>query len=187
MPKYFAIFIIFSLTISGCGNASIWGVAQTPTAQSAETLTPLIDPLAGSGDPIIFPTSTTPPIFETQAAYTPTTQPVTIVETSASPSIDIAPYLYYAQSGDMLSAVAARFNVAEADIISDADLTKTTLIDTGVLLVIPNQISEGTTPNIQIMPDAEVVYSPTGVDFDTEAFVKSQSGYLSSYRDYLGS
>jgi LasA protease len=189
MPRHFAILVIFSLILSACGNNPVWGVMPTPTTQSNSANTPLTDPLAGTNDPIIFPTSTTPPIFETQAAYTATIQPASIIDEtpSSAPSTDLAPYLYYAQSGDMLSAVAARFNVAEAEIISDADLTKTTLIDTGVLLVIPNQINEATTPNVQILPDAEVVYSPTGVDFDTEAFVNSQNGYLSSYRDYLGS
>ncbi|NJN79913.1 MAG: hypothetical protein HC797_05255, partial [Anaerolineales bacterium] len=96
--------------------------------------------------------------------------------------------MYYAQSGDMLAAIAKRFNVTdEAEIISDADLTKTTLIDTGVLLVIPNRIDELVTPNIQIMPDAEIVYSPTALDFEIKEFVTSQNGYLSKYRDYLGS
>ncbi|MBL8049966.1 MAG: M23 family metallopeptidase [Anaerolineales bacterium] len=189
MPRIFAILIIISLTISACGNSSVWGVVPTPTAESAIQNTPLTDPLAGSSDPIIFPTSTTPPIFETQLAYTPTPQIISAnnnTPTSAPPLNDAAPFLYYAQSGDMLAAVAKRFNVNEAEIISDADLTKTTLIDAGVLLVIPNRINEPTTPNIQIMPDAEIVYSPTGLDFDTEAYVKSQNGYLSSYRDYLG-
>jgi hypothetical protein len=87
----------------------------------------------------------------------------------------------------MLSAVATRFNVNESEIVSDADLTKTTLIEPGTLLIIPNRISEATTPNIQLLPDAEFVYSATALDFDTEAFVKSQNGYLSSFRDYLGS
>ncbi|MFN3490973.1 MAG: M23 family metallopeptidase [Anaerolineales bacterium] len=190
MLRVFIIFIIITLIISACGNSSVWGVAPTPTPDAALQQTPLIDPLAGASDPITFPTSTTPPQFETQAAYTPTPQIISFditPTTTTSPLNDAAPFLYYAQSGDMLAAVASRFNVNEAEIISDADLTRTTLIDTGVLLVIPNRINEPTTPNIQIMPDAEIVYSPTALDFDIEEYVKSQNGYLTSYRDYLGS
>ena len=104
-----------------------------------------------------------------------------------TPSTDAAPFLYYAQSGDMLSAIAKRFGVEESEITSDADLTKTTLIDPGTLLIIPNRIYEPTTPNIQIMPDAEIVFSVTAADFDVESFVKKQGGYLASFRDYLGS
>lgn len=189
MPRILAIFIVISLTISACGNSSVWGVVPTPTAESAFQSTPQPDPLAGSNDPIIFPTSTTPPQFETQSAYTPTPQIISFEEVTPTNTLalnDAAPFLYYAQSGDMLAAIAKRFNVNEAEIISDADLTKTTLIDTGVLLVIPNRINEPATPNIQIMPDAEIVYSPTSLDFDIEAYVRSQNGYLSNYRDYLG-
>ncbi len=189
MPRAFILTIIFSLTLSACGHSSVWGIAPTPTPQSNIPQTPLTDPLAGANDPIIFPTSTTPPQFETQAAYTPTPQIISFeITPTHTPALnDAAPFLYYAQSGDMLSAVAARFNVNEAEIISDADLTKTTLIDPGVLLVIPNRINEPTTPNIQIMPDAEIVYSPTALDFDIEQYVNEQNGYLSKYRDYLGS
>lgn len=190
MPRHFTVFIILSLIISACGNSSVWGVAPTPTAYDAKLQTPQTDPLAGTNDPIVFPTSTTPPQIETQSAYTATPQIISfeISPTNTLSPNDNTPFLYYAQSGDMLSAIAHRFNVKnEAEIISDADLTKTTLIDAGVLLVIPNRINEATTPNIQIMPDAEVVYSPSALDFDIEEYVKSQNGYLSTYRDYLGS
>jgi LasA protease len=194
MQRIFAILIAISLTISACGTSpSIWGVAPTPTV-FAPPSTPQPDPFAGSSDPIIFPTSTTPPFIATENANpleTPLTESL-IAQTEPTftpppPLNDAAPFLYYAQGGDMLSAIAARFNVSETEIISDADLTKTTLIDPGVLLVIPNRINEATTPNIQLLPDAEFVYSATALDFDTETYVKSQNGYLNTFRDYLGS
>ncbi|GAB4496756.1 MAG: hypothetical protein OHK003_02970 [Anaerolineales bacterium] len=191
MQRILAVLIAGSLTISACGTSpSIWGVAYTPTPSSPQA-TPLIDPFTYQDDPIIFPTSTVPPFIETQNAVTP--EPTENKPAQTEPTVpvaplnDAAPFLYYAQSGDMLSAVAARFNVNESEIISDADLTKTTLIDPGTLLVIPNRINEATTPNIQLLPDAEFVYSAAALDFDTEAFVKGQNGYLSNFRDYLGS
>src|SRR5690606_33014140 len=96
-------------------------------------------------------------------------------------------FLYYSQSGDMLSAIASRFSVSEEEIVSDTDLTRSTLLEPGTLLIIPNRINEATTPNIQIMPDAEVVYSATALNFDTKQYVQEQGGYLSTFRDYLGS
>ncbi|MBI2333054.1 MAG: LysM peptidoglycan-binding domain-containing protein [Chloroflexi bacterium] len=192
MRRTLAIFIAVSLTISACGTSpSIWGVASTPTPYSSQTA-PLVDPFAFQDDPIIFPTSTIPPFIETGNALTPSPQvteanPQTEPSVTVAPLNDAAPFLYYAQSGDMLAAVAARFGVSETEIISDADLTKTTLIDPGTLLVIPNRINEATTPNIQLLPDAEFVFSATGLGFDTKAYVKEQGGYLSSFRDYLGS
>lgn len=191
MRRTFAIITAFSLTISACGTSpSIWGIQSTPTADASNVEAPLFDPFLIQDSPIIFPTSTIPPFIETQSAYTPTPQapesssdePVAV-----QPASETAPFLYYAQSGDMLSAIANRFGVDETEIISDADLTKTTLISPGTLLVIPNRINEATTPNEQIMPDSEVVFSATALEFDTETYVKDQNGYLSNFRDYLGS
>lgn len=192
MPRILAIFIVITLTLAACSTSpSIWGVAYTPTPSFAMEATPLpYDPIAVQNDPIIFPTSTTPPFLVTESAAEqtpPTIVPAEVEATSTQIVNDAAPFLYYAQSGDMLSAIAKRFNVSETEIISDADLTRTTLIDPGTLLVIPNRINEPTTPNIQLLPDAEFVYSATALDFDTEKYVKSQNGYLSTFRDYLGS
>jgi len=198
MYRTLAILIILSLTLSACApsSISIWGVVQTPTPDLQYPATPLFDPFAVQDSPIIFPTSTTPPQIETEASYTATpigtpngTPPVTGAITAVSPQVsyDTAPFLYYAQSGDMLSAVASRFGVEESEITSDADLTKTTLIDPGTLLVIPNRITEAMSPNIQIMPDAEIIFSFTAADFDVKEYVQQAGGYLSKFKDYLGS
>ncbi len=201
MYRIFAIIIVLSLSLSACAaSPSIWGVPQTPTADGTLIIPPSqtpppLDPFAVQDDPIIFPTSTTPPAIATNAVIALTPQSTTSsIETINTPTAtlsidttDAAPFLYYAQSGDMLSAVANRFGVKESEITSNADLTKTTLIDPSTLLVIPNRINELTTPNIQIMPDAEIIFSITAAEFDIEEFVDQQNGYLSDFEDYLGS
>ena len=195
MHRLIAIIAILSLTLSACSSApSIWGVPPTPTS-AVSTQDPLpLDPFAGQNDPIIFPTSTTPPSIATEtpiiiasSAVPNSTVAVNTPTATRTPVYDTAPYLYYAQSGDMLSAVANRFGVEETEITSSADLTKTTLIDPGTLLVIPNHITEPTSPNIQIMPDAEVIFSITATDFDIKEYVQNANGYLSDFKDYLGS
>ncbi|MBI3161935.1 MAG: M23 family metallopeptidase [Chloroflexi bacterium] len=193
MKRIFVIPIIFSLTISACGSTpSIWGIPQTPTPNlTTENPRPdPIDPFAVSDDPIIFPTSTIPPFIATELSYTSTPTPdgaAPIILPTYTLSYDGAPFLYYAQSGDMLSAVAGRFGVDETEITSDADLTKTTLIDAGTLLVIPNRINEEMTPNVQLMPDAEIIFSASAIDFDVNQYVQDAGGYLSTFNDYLGS
>ena len=191
MQRIFVICIILSLTVSACGSEpSIWGVAQTPTPDALNPNASSLDPFAVQDNPIIFPTSTTPPSIVTENSYTATPTPngaAPIIVPTYTASSDTAPFLYYAQSGDMLSAVASRFGVQESEITSDADLTKTTLIDPGTLLIIPNRITEAMTPNVQIMPDAEVIFSFTSANFDVNAFVKQAHGYLSTFKDYLGS
>ena len=193
MYRIYVIFVILSLTLSGCAPVSIqlWGVVQTPTPGAS-----LFDPFVVQDIPFIVPTSTIPPRTEIGTPYISTaTAPANgtspIVEltpvVTALPTFEIAPILYYAQSGDMLSAVANRFGVKESEIVSDADLTKAKLIDAGTLLIIPDRLTEEMTPNIQIMPDAEVIFSFTSADFNVEDYVQQSGGYLATFRDYLGS
>jgi hypothetical protein len=127
MYRTYVILVILSLVLSACSPASIsiWGVAQTPTPDSLNPVAAPqgFDPFVVQDSPIIFPTSTTPPQIETEAAYTLTATPNGIspkveltTAATALPSFDTAPFLYYAQSGDMLSAVASRFGVKESEI-----------------------------------------------------------------------
>lgn len=191
MRRVLLLLIVAVLVLSACAPAagSLWGVVETPTPFAANPSKPDVDPFHFQDFPIFFPTSTPPfqknPVVTNAppAADTPFVPP----PTANVPDYDAAPFLYYAQSGDMLSAVAARFGVTEAEIISDADLTRTTLIDPGVLLIIPNRIGEEMSPNVQIMPDAEVIFSFTAADFNTREYVQQAGGYLSKFKDYLGS
>jgi LasA protease len=199
MHRAYIILIILSLALSACApvyaSPSIWGIQQTPTPDPLNPNTaPLgVDPFTVQDNPVIFPTSTIPPQTEAQTSYTsnatvtPEVSSPFVESTATIPSYDSAPFLYYAQSGDMLSAVANRFGVAESEITSDADLTETTLIDPGTLLIIPNRITEAMTPNVQIMPDAEVIFSFTAADFNVKEFVQQAGGHLSKFKDYLGS
>jgi hypothetical protein len=44
------------------------------------------------------------------------------------------------------------------------------------------------TPNpLLLLPDSEVVYSPSALDFDIEAYLAQTDGYLSTHREYLKS
>ncbi|MBI5944165.1 MAG: peptidoglycan DD-metalloendopeptidase family protein [Chloroflexi bacterium] len=191
MHRVILIFVLLSLTLSACGaTPSIWGVLPTPTADSPIQEPLLPDPIPAQFDPLISPTSTVPPniVIKTPVVITSTSAPNDSTPTATrTAALDAAPYLYYAQSGDMLSAVASRFGVDENEITSNADLTKTTLIDPGTLLVIPNHITEPTTPNIQILPDAEIIFSITAKDFNVTEYVQKANGHLSTFKDYLGS
>ena len=93
--------------------------------------------------------------------------------------------MYYAQSGDTLSALAKRFNVSETDITSSESFDTRGLIIPGTLLVIPRRIMDATTPNIQIVPDSEIIFAASALDFDYGAFIKQQGGYLSKHNEFL--
>jgi LysM repeat protein len=188
MSRNAAILLIATLITSACGTApSIWGIAGTPTPQSGVMPSPLDDPVAGQPETDISPLQTLIPSNEQPVTPAPAATSPAVVPTF-TPSYGTAPFLYYAQSGDMLKAIAARFGVEESEITSTADLSGNFLIPPGTLLIIPNNLNEEpTTPNVQILPDAEFVFSPSAIDFDTAQFVRGQGGYLSRFKDYLGS
>ena len=100
-------------------------------------------------------------------------------------AVDSAPILYYTQAGDTLPLVALRFDVQVEEINSPLVLPSDTLLHPDTLLLIPRRLSNTTSP-IKLIPDSELVYSPSTIDFDVEAYVAQAGGYLSSYRQWLG-
>lgn len=121
---------------------------------------------------------------------TPTPRPDLPTPTSAvavPPPItnDQPPILYNTQAGDTLPVVAVRFGVLPEEITSPDEIPAEALINPDQLLVIPNRIGE-TTPNQRIIPDSEIVYSPSAIDFDVHEYVRTAGGYLNRYSEFLG-
>jgi LysM repeat protein len=107
-----------------------------------------------------------------------------IVTQNPAPVSD-APHLYYTQAGDTLPVVAVRFNVQVSEIYSPEPLPETSLLHPNQLLIIPNRLANTTVPD-KLMPDSEIVFSPSAIDFDIERFANEAGGYLSTYYDWLG-
>ncbi len=150
---------------------------------------------AGGGD--ILPESETPvaptPVNTPEPALLATTMaaqdmpPTLIIETPdpTSPhTTPLPPILYYTQAGDTLPAVAIRFGVNQEEITSNETFDVTGFIPAGKLLIIPNRL-EATGPADSVMPDSEIVYSPSALGFDIDAFVQGAGGYMAGYREYL--
>ncbi len=93
------------------------------------------------------------------------------------------PILYYTQAGDALSALAARFGVAREEISSTQSLPENGLLDPGILLIIPDKLGE-TTSSEQVMPDSEIVFSPSALDFDINKYVTEAGGYLTTIQEW---
>jgi murein DD-endopeptidase MepM/ murein hydrolase activator NlpD len=102
-----------------------------------------------------------------------------IVPPSDDPSI-----LYYTAAGDSLSVVSLRFGVNIDEIKSPEPIERRGLIPPGQLLIIPNRLGE-TSSHSKLLPDSEVTFSPSTIDFDIQGFVESAGGYLSTHSQYL--
>jgi len=50
-------------------------------------------------------------------------------------------------------------------------------------LIIPRKLTN-TTSSQQLLPDSEVVFSPSAVSFDVQGYVAQAGGYLSSFREW---
>jgi LasA protease len=131
------------------------------------------------------PTATLQPT-QTEVLNTlpPASTPISEVDSTQTPTGSI-PYLYYAQAGDSLQTLAVRFGVTSDEINSPDTIDQTGLIKAGQLLIIPRRLTD-LTSSTHIIPDSEVVYSPSAVDFNVEDFVKQAGGYLNQYSEYLG-
>ena len=192
MKKHFYLLASISVFLTACvGNASLWGQYQTPTPVGwiPETPTPIQVSAEVVVLDVIFPTVTPIPTW----TATPLSNFVTRDVTS-QPNVDVAPtvddnsILYYAQSGEWLPAVARRFGVSVSEITSPKILPDKGFIDAGTLLIIPNKLNATIqyTPSIKIIPDSDLVFSASSAGFDIDGYVKDAGGYLSSYREYLG-
>lgn len=102
------------------------------------------------------------------------------------PPSDDAHVLYYTIAGDSLPMVSKRFGVDMSEITSPYPLEKKRLLNPGQLLVIPNRLEE-TSSSQKLLPDSEVTFSPSTIDFDIHGFVDAAGGYLSEYQEYLAS
>ncbi|UCE00616.1 MAG: M23 family metallopeptidase [Chloroflexota bacterium] len=104
--------------------------------------------------------------------------------TPTQPIVNTTPILYYTQAGDTLPVVAVRFGVQPEEISSPEDIPEQALFNPGQLLIIPNRLAN-TTSSQHFMPDSEIVYSPSALDFDVQSFVDQSGGYLAEYSQYL--
>ncbi|HEX9019457.1 MAG TPA: LysM peptidoglycan-binding domain-containing protein [Anaerolineaceae bacterium] len=95
---------------------------------------------------------------------------------------------YTAQTGDTLTALAARFNTSVQEIRAAnpiIPLTATTM-PPGMPMKIPIYYRPLWGSAFQIIPDSLFINGPAQVGFNTSAFVDAQPGWLKNYSEYVG-
>ncbi|MCC7358671.1 MAG: LysM peptidoglycan-binding domain-containing protein [Anaerolineales bacterium] len=93
---------------------------------------------------------------------------------------------YITQSGDTVLGLAAHFNTTAEEILAlNPGLPLTATLATGQALSLPAYwFALGGSPYV-MLPDSEVVYGPTTVGFDIDAYVAAQSGYLKTLAGFV--
>ncbi|MEX2161235.1 MAG: M23 family metallopeptidase [Anaerolineales bacterium] len=173
-----ACFLAGAFATLVCSNGYITpgSLAETEAAQQALNASATV--LAQ----LLAPISTQPSTPETAATQPPTAavSPTATESPTAAP-----PFVYEAQSGDTLAVLSVHFGVAPEEIASPQDIPLG-LIDAGQFFTIPNVLGQ-TSPHDRLIPDSEVVYSPSSIGFNTASYVGQMGGYLADYQQYLPS
>ena len=170
----------FLLAVVVCANLTSPVIApgSDESVSMAETVTE--SPVAAAIE-VLQPTPTAV-ATETQPAST--TQALPTYGQTIPPSEEEFIF-YYTIAGDSLAEVSLRFGVDMSEILPE-DIDQEGLLDPGQLLIIPNNL-EVTSSSSKLLPDSEVTFSPSTIDFDIQGFVDDAGGYLASYEEYLSS
>ncbi|MEJ5313234.1 MULTISPECIES: LysM peptidoglycan-binding domain-containing protein [Anaerolinea] len=160
--------VLITFLLSGCVRG-MNGAGQSPFSFGQKSQFGLVEtlPSVAEQNPGL-PTSTSLPQITPTPKESPTPAP---------------PILYYTQAGDTLNALAARFDVSKEEITSTQTLPETGLLDPGILLIIPHRLGE-TTSSEKVMPDSEIVFSPSALDFDINQYVTDAGGYLTTIQEW---
>jgi murein DD-endopeptidase MepM/ murein hydrolase activator NlpD len=133
------------------------------------TATPLYDE---QGNPIMPPTAT--PSSPTKPPIEPTPNPTRPMPQSGS--------TYIVQPGDTLGTIANLYGVTVDDILALNYLTDPNTLEVGQEINVPgNTASFG--PSNKLIPDSELVASPSTSNFSIAGFVKFQQGFLKAYSE----
>jgi LasA protease len=143
--------------------ASIWSSGLVPTGMTV-AVTPSVSYILSTprlpGAPIL----------------TPTPDPLHF-----QPDLTHGPDSYIVQPGDMLSAIAERYNVSLEAIIQANRISNPDSLEVGVTLVIPQMTPQLPGPAGKIIPDSELIYGPLSASFDITDFIDSKAGYLATF------
>lgn len=94
---------------------------------------------------------------------------------------------YVSQTGDTVLAIAAHFNTTAAEILAlNPSLALTSTLASGLDLRIPAYWFPLGGTAYKMIPDSELVYGPTSVGLDVDAYVAAQPGYLKTLSAFVG-
>jgi len=184
--KILGLLLVIALLLSACGS-DLWGTyapyltpspeitGATPSATLPLATLAILPTFTASPLPLLL-TNVAPTLLDASGTATP-------FISNGQPPATIA---YTSQSGDSLDVVAIHFGVQPADISASVPLSASGFINPGTLLFIraSAQPQTPTTPSQPILPDSELVDSPSAVGFDINAYVNSARGVLSTFTDF---
>jgi len=170
--SWLILLLVGAVLLSGCykpgPGAKPWSVSDGKDSGMA-TIAPTEVLIGGGEEPTLPPPSATP-----------TPNPPIILPTQRDETIS-----YTIQQGDFLRSIAQKHQVSVDQIIALNQIQNPNLIEVGQVILIPPPSLEDVAPAFKIIPDSELVNSPSNADFDVEKFVDERAGYLSTYSEIV--
>ena len=161
--------IIVLVILSGCykpgPGAKVWQVSGLE--EDIETPEKPIQEAERTEEPTL-------PAFST----TPTPNPPIILPAPRSETVT-----YTVKQGDTLRAIAQQYQVSVDQIVTENQIENPNLIEVGQVFLIPPPSLDLVAPPFKIIPDSELVNSPSNADFDVSGFISSKAGYLAAYSE----
>jgi LasA protease len=154
---------------------------NAPTNAPRSTLEFTEDELLQTAEAIL---KATPSVAPDSSTRTPSLQSVRSIWPTLIPTTAGDTYEYQVQPGDTLHSLAGRFGVEPEQIQSTIGFLHDGYLEANQKLMIPKTVERGSSAQ-RLLPDSELVYSPTAMAFDVEAFVLEAGGYLSEHREVL--
>ena len=150
---------------------------------------PTQDISAPGFDPVVTPTIPTDSL--TQVSSTQEVQPIlSVPEDTVTPDVPRTlptlrtnPETYIIQQDDTLNAIARLYDISVESIEAANPTVNPNLLVVGDSLTIPVPPPQTVGSDFKIIPDSELVYSPSSAGFDVSGFINQKGGYLSTYSE----
>jgi LysM repeat protein len=163
-----------------CLSLAAMSCAQTTQVMYVTATPQLITPLPGNEPTLPNPFKPTPTPSGATATPRQVTPNPTFPPTETVTTHTIA-------AGDTLSSLAVLYGTTLDELLRlNPGLSATTPLQVGQTVTVPGRPSQQS-PNVKLIPDSELVYSPGTIGFDVAAYVRFQPGFLRVYsEDILG-
>jgi len=113
--------------------------------------------------------------------YTPTPNPPRQLPATRTETIE-----YTVKSGDTLAAIAKYHTLPLSVVAETNNIEDPNLLEVGQVLVLPPPELQETGSAFKILPDSEIIRSPTAIGFSVEDFTQATGGFLNTYREEVG-
>ena len=176
-PGLFAL-ITLVLILAACDSSPAPNAITPTPAIHPDNIVPLSTPIDTAVPPTATPAPTPFLQHYTQGVAPTPDAPKPIRERGIFTST------YAIQRGDTFGAIALNFNVSEDDLrsVNGLSVRQANRLRAGTTLLVPQPI-ELHAPSIKLIPDSELVNSPTAIDFALAGYVNMQRGYLANYTE----